>query len=138
MHNEGDLILALTCLLMMKAIMTIGKDRELLQARPSLTKKGTTGGAKVKAYLLGAWEVMPWAGHWINSPNHPSHTTLKGLHSLSDSSSQASPFTMTIQTPWSMWASLTKGCLSTPKTRHWCVRFSHPAWNQWRWGGSMA
>ena len=59
MHNEGDLILALTCLLMMKAIMTTGRDRELLQARPSLTKKGTTGGAKVKAYLLGAWEVMP-------------------------------------------------------------------------------
>ena len=59
MHNEGDLILALTCFLMMKAIMTTGRDRELLQVRPSLTKKGTTGDAKVKAYLLGAWEVMP-------------------------------------------------------------------------------
>ena len=59
MHNEGDLILALTCFLMMNVIMTIGRDRELLQTRPSLTKKGTTGDAKVKAYLLGAWEVMP-------------------------------------------------------------------------------
>ena len=59
MHNEGDLILDLTCPPMMKVIMTIGKDRELLQARPSLTKKSTTGGVNVKAHLLGAWEMMP-------------------------------------------------------------------------------
>ena len=59
MHSEGNLILALTCPPMMKAIMTIGRNRELLQTRPYLTKKGTTGDAKVKAYLLGAWEVMP-------------------------------------------------------------------------------
>ena len=58
MHNEGDLILALTCPPMMKAIMTIGKDREL-QARSSLMKKGITGGANVKAHLLAAWEAMP-------------------------------------------------------------------------------
>ena len=36
MHNESNLILALTCLTMMKTIMTIGKDREPPQARPSL------------------------------------------------------------------------------------------------------
>ena len=54
MHNEGDLVLALTCPPMMKAMMTIGKDREPFQARPSLMKKGTTGGANVKAHLLGA------------------------------------------------------------------------------------
>ena len=59
MHNEGNLILALTCPPMMKAIMTIGRDRELLQARPFLMKKGTIGGANVKAHLLGAWETMP-------------------------------------------------------------------------------
>ena len=59
MHNEGDLILALACLPMMKAIITIGKDRELLQARPSLMKKGITGGVNIKDYLLGAWEMMP-------------------------------------------------------------------------------
>ena len=58
MHNEGNLILALTCPSMMKAIMTIGKDRELLQARPSLMKKGTSGGANVKAHLLRAWGTM--------------------------------------------------------------------------------
>ena len=54
MHNEGDLILALTCPPMMKAMMTIGKDRELLHVRPSLTKKSTTEGVNVKAHLLGA------------------------------------------------------------------------------------
>ena len=59
MHNEGDLILALTCPPMMKAIMTIGRDQELLQGRPSLMKKGITGGLYVKAHLLGAWETMP-------------------------------------------------------------------------------
>ena len=59
MYNEADLILALTCPPMMKAIMTIGKDQELLQARPSLMKKGTTRGANIKAHLLGAWGMMP-------------------------------------------------------------------------------
>ena len=59
MHNEGDLVLALTCPPMMKAMMTIGKDREPLQARPSLMKKSTTRGVNVKAHLLGAWEMMP-------------------------------------------------------------------------------
>ena len=92
MHNEDDFILALICPPMMKAIMTIGRDQELLQGRPSLMKKGTTRGPNVKAHLLEAWETMPRAGHWINSPNHLSHATLKGLHSLDDSSSQPSPF----------------------------------------------
>ena len=59
MHNEGNLVLALTCPPMMKAMMTIGKDREPLQARPSLMKKSTTRGVNVKAHLLGAWEMMP-------------------------------------------------------------------------------
>ena len=59
MHNEGDLVLALTCPPMMKAMMTIGKDREPLQARPSLMKKSTTRVVNVKAHLLGAWETMP-------------------------------------------------------------------------------
>ena len=59
MHNEGDLILGLTCPPMMKVMMTIGKDPELLHARPSLTKKSTTGGVSVKAHLLRAWETMP-------------------------------------------------------------------------------
>ena len=59
MHNEGDFILALICPPMMKAIMTIGKDQELLKGRPSLMKKGTTGGPNVKAHLLEAWETMP-------------------------------------------------------------------------------
>ena len=58
MHNEGDLILALTCPLMMKVIMTIGRDREPLQARPSLMKKSTTRDVNIKAHLLGAWETM--------------------------------------------------------------------------------
>ena len=59
MHNEGDLILALICPPMIKAMMTIGKDREPLKARPSLMKKGTTGGVDIKAHLLRAWETMP-------------------------------------------------------------------------------
>ena len=58
MHNEADLILALTCPPMMKAIMTIGKDRELLKARPSLMKKSITRGANAEAHLLGAWDTM--------------------------------------------------------------------------------
>ena len=58
MHNEGDLILALACPPMMKAIMTIGKDRELLKARPSIMKKGNTEVANVRAHLLGAWGMM--------------------------------------------------------------------------------
>ena len=58
MHNEGGLILALTYPPMMKAMMTIGEDRELPQARSFLTKKSTTGGVNVKAHLLGAWKKM--------------------------------------------------------------------------------
>ena len=75
MHNEGDLILGLTYPLMMKVTMIIGKDRELPQVRPFLMKKSITRGISVKAYLLGAWETMPRAGHWINSPSHLSRTT---------------------------------------------------------------
>ena len=58
MHNEGDLILALACPPMMKAIMTIDKDRELLKARPSLMKKGNTRVANIRAHLLRAWGMM--------------------------------------------------------------------------------
>ena len=59
MYNEDSLILALTCPPIMKAIITIGRDQELFQARPSLMKRGTTGSANVKAHLLGAWDTMP-------------------------------------------------------------------------------
>ena len=59
MHNEGDLILGLTYPPMMKVTMIIGKDRELPQVRPFLTKKSTTRGVSVKTHLLGAWETMP-------------------------------------------------------------------------------
>jgi len=59
MHNEDDLILGLTCPPMMKVMMTIGKDQELLQARHSLVKKSTTRGVNIKEHLLGAWETMP-------------------------------------------------------------------------------
>ena len=53
MNNEGDLILTLTCPPMMKAMTTIGRDREPLKARPSLMKKSITRGANTKAHLLG-------------------------------------------------------------------------------------
>ena len=59
MHNEGDFILALTCPPMMKAMMTIGKDREPLQARLSLMKKNIIRGVNAKTHLLGAWDTMP-------------------------------------------------------------------------------
>ena len=59
MHNEGDLILALTCSPMMKATMTIGKDQEPFQVRLSLMKKSITRGVNVKAHLLGDWDTMP-------------------------------------------------------------------------------
>ena len=53
--NEGDLILTLTC----PSMMTIGRDREPFQARPSLIKKSTTRGVNAEAHLLGAWDTMP-------------------------------------------------------------------------------
>ena len=59
MHSEGDLILTLTCPPMMKAMITIGRDREPLQVRPSLMKKSTTKGANTEAHLLGAWDTTP-------------------------------------------------------------------------------
>ena len=59
MHNEGDFILTLTCPLMMKVMMTIGRDREPLQVRLSLMKKSITKGANAEAHLLGAWDTMP-------------------------------------------------------------------------------
>ena len=59
MHNEGDLILTLTCPLMMKAMTTIGRDQEPLKARPFLMKKSITRGANAEAHLLGAWDTMP-------------------------------------------------------------------------------
>ena len=58
MHNEGDFILTLTCPLMMKVMMTIGRDREPLQVRLSLMKKSITKGANAEAHLLGAWDTM--------------------------------------------------------------------------------
>ena len=58
MLNEGDLILTLTYPLMMKAMMTIGRDREPLKAKPSLMKKNITRGANAEAHLLGAWDTM--------------------------------------------------------------------------------
>ena len=54
MHNEDDLILTLTCPLMMKVMMTIGRYRKPLQARPSLIKKSFTRGENAEAHLLGA------------------------------------------------------------------------------------
>ena len=59
MHNKGNLILALTCLTMMKTMMTIGKDREPPQARPSLMRKSVTRDANAEACLPGAWDTMP-------------------------------------------------------------------------------
>ena len=58
MHNEGDLILTLTCPPMMKAMTIIGRDREPSQARPFLMKKSITKGAIAEAHLLGAWDTM--------------------------------------------------------------------------------
>ena len=59
MHNEGNLILALAHLTMMKMTMTIGKDREPYQARLSLMRKSVTRGANAEAHPLGAWDTMP-------------------------------------------------------------------------------
>ena len=59
MHNEGNLILALTRLMTMKTMTTIGKDREPSQARLSLMWKSVTKGANIEAHLLGAWDTMP-------------------------------------------------------------------------------
>ena len=59
MHNEGDLILSLTCPPMMKAMMTIGRDREPLKARLSPMKKSITKGVNTEAHFLRAWDTMP-------------------------------------------------------------------------------
>ena len=59
MLNESDLILTLTYPLMMKAMMTIGRDQEPLQVRPSLMKKSITRGTNADAHFLGAWDTMP-------------------------------------------------------------------------------
>ena len=53
MHNEGDLILTLTY----PPMTTIGRDREPLQARPSLMKR--TIGANAEAPILGVSDTMP-------------------------------------------------------------------------------
>ena len=59
MHNEGNLILTLTHLTMMKTMMTIGKDQEPFQVRLSLMKKSITRGVNTEAHLLRAWDMMP-------------------------------------------------------------------------------
>ena len=59
MHNEGNLILALTRLTMMKTMMTISKDQEHPQARLSLMRKSVTRGANAKSHILGAWDTKP-------------------------------------------------------------------------------
>ena len=59
MHNEGDLILALTCHPVTKVMMTIGKDQEPLKARLSLMKKSITRGINAKSRLPGARDTMP-------------------------------------------------------------------------------
>ena len=58
MHSEGNLILALTRLTVMKMMMTIGKDQEPPQAKLSLMRKSITKGANAEAHLLRAWDTM--------------------------------------------------------------------------------
>jgi len=42
-----------------EGMIIIGKDQELLQVRPSLTKKNTNIDVDVRAHPIGAWEMMP-------------------------------------------------------------------------------
>ena len=59
MHNKDNPVLALTRLTTMKTMMTIGKDQEPPQTRPSLMWKSVTRGVNAEAYLQGAWDTMP-------------------------------------------------------------------------------
>ena len=81
--------------------------------------------------------MMLWVGHSTKFPNYLSRAGLKEGDFLSGSISPLSPCTMVEQTSWSMLAISIREWLCTLKTRSWCVRYSHPAWGLWRWGGSM-
>ena len=54
MHNKDNPVLALTRLTTMKTMMTIGKDQEPPQTRPSLMWKSITKGTNAKAHLQWA------------------------------------------------------------------------------------
>ena len=57
MHSKNELLPVLIYPLMMKKMINIGEDRELHQARLSLTMKSTIINVDTRARLVKAWEM---------------------------------------------------------------------------------
>ena len=129
MHNEDELLLSLTSLLIVRKMVVIVVDWGLLLVSLSHMKKNTTTNVDTRARLVEAWEMTLWAKHWTRSPSHPSRVRLKGQYFLGDFISQHSPFIMVERTLWNMWATSIREWLSIPRTKPWCARYSHLVWD---------
>ena len=119
----------------MKRVTVIDEGQGLLLVSLTRTMKMPITSVETKVHLSKAWEMTQWVEHLTKSPNHPSHAKSREGDFLGDSLSQRSPRTMVGQNLWSMWATLTREWLCTPRMRPWCARYSHPIWSLWQWGG---
>ena len=102
------------------------EDQGLLLVSLSRMMRTSIMSAKIEIHLPKAWEMMRWIEHSTKFPNHPSHVESKGGDFLDGSLSQHSPYTMVEQTLWSMWVTLTREWMCTPRIRPWCARCSPP------------
>ena len=129
MHGESKPPPTLTVPLMMEKILVIdeGQKPHLVNLSPMVRSTITNEG--IEAHLAKAWEITLWARRWTKFSSRPSCTKLKRQNFLGNSISQHSPFTMVKRILWSMWATSTKEWPSIPRTRPWCVRCSHLAWD---------
>ena len=136
MHDEDELPLSLTPLLIVRRMVAIIINRGLLLVSLSRMKRNTTMNIGTRARLVEAWKMTLWAKYWTRFPSCPSRARLKGQYFLGGSISQHSPSTTVEQTLLNMWATSIREWLSTLKMKPWCSRYSHLVWNPWRWDGN--
>ena len=136
-NSKSELFSTLTSLSTGKRMVVIGADQGLLLTSLSRMMKTTIMSFEIEIHLWYTWEIMLWIKHSTKFPDHLSRARLREEDFLNSSLSPRSPCTMVEQTLWSMLAISIKEWLYTPRTWSWCVRYSHPAWGLWRWGGLM-
>ena len=77
MHDEDELPLSLTPLLIVRRMVAIIVNRGLLLVSLSRMKRNTTMNIGTRARLVKAWKTTLWAKCWTRFPSRPSHTRLK-------------------------------------------------------------
>ena len=123
-NGKRELCPFLALLLMIKRIVVIDANQELLLVSLSRMMRMSIMNAEAEICLPKAWEMTRWVEHSTKSPNHLSHAESREGDFLDGSLSQRSPFIMVGWTLWSTWVTLTREWLCTPRMRPWCARCS--------------